>query len=83
MLEDNRITELRFQDYTKERKNYGSGSVVLMEKYAVDFEYIVEYDGSVRLSDFTAFDEDGEVMAGIVPRFRIAIELLIEKDTQI
>lgn len=83
MLEDNRITELRFQDYTKERKNYGSGSVVLLGKYAVDFEYIVEYDGSVRLSDFTAYDEDGEVMAGIVPRFRIAIELLIEKDTQI
>ena len=73
-MEDNRITELNW--------NNGSGSLVLLEKYGVDFEYIVEYDGSIRLSEFTAYNEDGEVIAGIVPRFRTAIELLIEKDTQ-
>lgn len=83
MIEDNRITELNFIDYTEDGKNYGGGSVVLLGKYAVDFEYIVEYDGSVRLSDFTAYDEDGEIIEGIVPRFRVAIELLIEKDTHI
>tara|TARA_R110000765_G_scaffold26765_1_gene65444 strand:- start:518 stop:769 length:252 start_codon:yes stop_codon:yes gene_type:complete len=83
MKEDNGITELNFIDYTEEGKNYGGGNVVLLGKYSVDFEYVVEYDETVRISDFTAYDEDGEIVIGLLWRFRLALELLIEKDTKL